>query len=117
VTDAQKHLLLRDCIEGYRYRWVWADDLEAPAAGRADLFGPTCTDDELALDYPFPAVGRGDLVAALGCGAYAQTFGATLNSLPRPAVVLVNGRRAEVVVRRDELDDILGRYQMPSWLV
>lgn len=86
VTDAQKHLLLRSCIEGYRYRWVQADDLDAPEAGAADLFGPTCTDDELALDYPFPAVRRGDLIAALACGAYAQTFGATLNSLPRPAV-------------------------------
>jgi hypothetical protein len=50
------------------------------------------------------------------CGAYAQTFGATLNSLPRPAVVLVRGDQARVVVRRDTLDDILGRYQIPSWL-
>jgi len=116
VTDAQKHLLLRNCVEGYQYRWVWADDIEAPAVGPADLFGPTCTDDELAIDYPFPAVGRGHLVAALACGAYAQTFGATLNSLPRPAVVLVRGDQAGVVVRRDTLDDILGRYQIPSWL-
>ena len=116
VTDAQKHLLLRNCIKGYRYRWVLADDLDAPVVGAADLFGPTCTGDELAVDCPFPAVVRGHLLAALGCGAYAQTFGATLNSLPRPAVVLVNGERAEVVVRRDTLDDVLGRYELPSWL-
>jgi diaminopimelate decarboxylase len=115
ITDATKHLLLRACIEGYGYRWVKANDLDAPAAGPADLFGPTCTDDELAIQYPFAAVARGDLVAALACGAYAQTFGATLNSLPRPAVVMVRGDQAEVVVRRDTLDDILGRYELPTW--
>jgi diaminopimelate decarboxylase len=116
ITDASKHLLLRACIEGYGYRWVKAADTTATPAGEADLFGPTCTDDELAVDYPFPEVERGDLLAALACGAYAETFGARLNSVPRAAVVLVNGDKAEVVVRRETLDDVLGRYELPGWL-
>jgi diaminopimelate decarboxylase len=116
VTDAQKHLLLRACIEDYRYRWVKADDLEAPTAGPVELFGPTCTDDELALGYDFPAVQRGDVVAALACGAYAQTFNASLNSMARPAVVLVNGSEVAVVVRRETVDDVLARYELPEWL-
>lgn len=116
ITDAQKHLLLRACIEGYKYRWVKADDLDAPTVGPAELFGPTCTDDELALGYPFPAVRRGDVVAALACGAYAQTFNASLNSMARPAVVLVNGKDAGVVVRRESVADVLARYELPDWL-
>jgi diaminopimelate decarboxylase len=116
VTDAQKHLLLRACIEGYKYRWVKADDMDAPAAGPAEIFGPTCTDDELALGYEFPAVQRGDVVAALACGAYAQTFNASLNSMTRPAVVLVNGKDAAVAVRRETVDDVLARYELPAWL-
>jgi diaminopimelate decarboxylase len=116
VTDAQKHLLLRACIEGYTYRWVKAGDLGAPPAGAAELFGPTCTDDELALGYDFPEVERGDVVAALACGAYAQTFEASLNSMARPAAVLVNGKEAAVVVRRQTVDDVLARYELPEWL-
>jgi len=116
ITDVQKHLLLRACIEGYKYRWVKADDLDAPSAGPAELFGPTCTDDELALGYEFPAVERGDVVAALACGAYAQTFNASLNSMARPAVVLVNGNDAAIVVRRETVDDVLARYELPDWL-
>ena len=116
VTDAQKHLLLRACIEGYKYRWVKANDLDAPVVGPAEIFGPTCTDDELALGYEFPEVERGDLVAALACGAYAQTFNASLNSMTRPAVVLVNGAEADVVVRRETVDDVLARYEVPAWL-
>ena len=116
VTDAQKHLLLRACIEGYKYRWVKAEDLDAPTVGPAEIFGPTCTDDELALGYDFPAVRRGDVVAALACGAYAQTFNASLNSMARPAVVLVNGTDAAVVVRRETVDDVLARYELPDWL-
>lgn len=116
ITDAQKHLLLRACIEGYKYRWVKADDVDAPTVGPAELFGPTCTDDELALQYDFPAVERGHVVAALACGAYAQTFNASLNSMPRPAVVLVNGEDAALVVRRETVDDVLSRYELPGWL-
>jgi diaminopimelate decarboxylase len=116
VTDASKHLLLRACIEDYAYRWVKADDLTAPPAGPADLFGPTCTDDELVVDYPFPEVRRGDLVAASATGAYAETFGARLNSLPRPAVVLVRGEEAAVVVRPESVDDVLARYELPGWM-
>ena len=116
VTDAQKHLLLRACIEGYKYRWAKAGDLEAPTVGPAELFGPTCTDDELALGYDFPAVERGDIVAALACGAYAQTFNASLNSMARPAVALVSGTDAAVVVRRETVDDVLARYELPAWL-
>ena len=116
VTDAQKHLLLRACIEDYKYRWVRADDLEAPTAGPVELFGPTCTDDELALGYDFPAVQRGDVLAALACGAYAQTFNASLNSMARPAVVLVSGSDAAVIVRRETVDDVLARYELPEWL-
>lgn len=116
VTDAQKHVLLRACVEGCRCRWVKADDLDAPAVGPAELFGPTCPDDGLALGCPFPAVARGDVVAALACGACAQTFGASLNPLPRPATVLVNGDRAAVVVRRETVDDVPARYGLPDWL-
>ena len=84
--------------------------------GPPKLFGPTCTNDELAVGYDFPSVARGDVVAALACGAYAQTFNASLNSMARPAVVLVNGREAAVAVRRERVDDVLGRYELPSWL-
>ena len=93
-----------------------ADDLDASTVGPAEIFGPTCTDDELALGYDFPAVRRGDVVAALACGAYAQTFNASLNSMARPAVVLVNGKDAAVVVRRETVDDVLARYELPDWL-
>jgi diaminopimelate decarboxylase len=116
VTDASKHLLLRASIEHYAYRWVKADDVDAPLAGPADLFGPTCTDDELVVDYPFPDVNSGDVVAALATGAYAETFGARLNSVPRPAVVLVRGDQAAVAVRRESVEDVLARYELPEWL-
>ena len=116
VTDASQHLLLRACIEGYNYKWVKAGELDEPPVGPADLFGPTCTDDELAVDYPFPEVERGDLVTALACGAYAETFGARLNSVPHPAVVLVNGSQADVVVRRESVEDVLARYELPARL-
>ena len=93
-----------------------ADDLEALATGPVELFGPTCTDDELALGYDFPAVERGDVVAALACGANARTFNASLNSMVRTAVVLVNGSDAVVVVRRETVDDVLARCELPEWL-
>jgi hypothetical protein len=36
--------------------------------------------------------------------------------MTRPAVVLVNGKDAGVVVRREIVDDVLARYELPDWL-
>ena len=64
-----------------------------------------------------PALRRGDVVAFLDTGAYGETKAALFNAQPRPATVLVNGERAEVITERETLQDILGRFRIPPRLL
>jgi diaminopimelate decarboxylase len=59
---------------------------------------------------PLPrALAGGDLVAAAVTGAYTHSLASNYNRVARPAMVLVAGGRAEVLVRRETVDDLLAR--------
>lgn len=74
----------------------------------ADVVGPVCeTGDFFARDRELAAVGAGDLVTILDAGAYGQSLASNYNSRPRPAEVLVEGKRARLIRRREMLKDLL----------
>lgn len=73
-----------------------------------DLVGPVCeTGDFLARDRALPAAGPGDLLAVMSAGAYGFSMASNYNSRLRPAEVLVRGRRAELVRRRERFRDLV----------
>lgn len=77
---------------------------------RADLVGPICeSGDFLALDRNLPAVREGDLLAVCSAGAYGYSMASNYNGRPRPAEVMVQGRKAVLVRRRETLQDIGGK--------
>ncbi|MBO9519946.1 MAG: diaminopimelate decarboxylase [Nocardioidaceae bacterium] len=52
-------------------------------------------------------VAPGDLVAVPGTGAYCRSMASNYNHVPRPPVVAVADGTSRVVVRREEVDDLL----------
>ena len=82
-----------------------------PRAGRArtvDVVGPVCeTGDFFARDRKLAPVEPGDLVALLDAGAYGMAQSSNYNSRPRPAEVLIEGRRARLIRRRETMGDLL----------
>ncbi len=73
-----------------------------------DVVGPVCeTGDFFARDRPLARVRAGDLVAVLDTGAYGMSLASNYNSRPRPAEILVDGRRARLIRRRESLEDLL----------
>ena len=71
---------------------------------------------DLLGERPLPALGRGDLLAVLDVGGYAEVLSNQFNLLPRPATVLVDGDTSEVIRRRETLDDILATQAVPARL-
>ena len=64
--------------------------------------------DVLARDVTLPVgVGVGDLLAIAATGAYSHAMASNYNRLPRPAMVLVGDGRADLLVRRETLDDVV----------
>jgi diaminopimelate decarboxylase len=53
------------------------------------------------------AVKPGDLVVLLDAGAYGMSLSSNYNSRTRPAEVLVEGKKARVVRRRETLKDLM----------
>ncbi|HEX8969279.1 MAG TPA: diaminopimelate decarboxylase, partial [Chloroflexota bacterium] len=79
-----------------------------------DLVGPLCTFDVMTGNCRLPPLRRGDVVAFLDAGAYGETKAATFNAQPRPATVLVNGSRADVITERETVWDVIGRFRVPA---
>ena len=82
----------------------------------SDVVGPICeSGDYFAKDRPLPRVSEGDFLALLSAGAYGSVMGSNYNSRCLAAEVLVNGKKAAVVRRRQDLNDIWADEQLASW--
>ena len=75
---------------------------------RVDVVGPICeTGDFFARDRELPAANEGDVLAILDAGAYGMALASNYNTRPRPAEVLLDGRSARVIRRRETIGDLL----------
>ena len=73
-----------------------------------DVVGPVCeTGDFFARDRALPALNEGDLLAILDAGAYGMALASNYNTRPRPAEVLVDGKSAKVIRRRETITDLM----------
>ncbi|GIW85829.1 MAG: diaminopimelate decarboxylase [Isosphaeraceae bacterium] len=121
IQDAAMNDLIRPALYESFHR-IWPvrvpDGLPAPPADfeaaipgttPQDVVGPVCeTGDFLAKDRPLPPLKRGDLLAIFSAGAYGMVMASNYNTRPRPAEVLVAGRNARLVRRRETYEDLLG---------
>jgi diaminopimelate decarboxylase len=105
---------LRPALYGARHLFAPAGAPREGGGMRADVVGKHCeSGDFLARDVKLPAgLAAGDLVASAATGAYTYAMASNYNRLPRPAMVLVGGGRARLLVRRETLDDVVGRDQL-----
>jgi diaminopimelate decarboxylase len=108
VTDAGMNDLLRPS----HYSSYHRIDPVVPHAGRetvaADVVGPICeSGDFLALDRVIERVEPGELLAIGTVGAYGFAMASTYNSRPRPAEVIVDGERAQLVRRRETYEELV----------
>jgi diaminopimelate decarboxylase len=73
-----------------------------------DVVGPVCeTGDFLARDRELPVVEEAELLAILDVGAYGMALASNYNTRPRPAEVLVEGKSAKIIRRRETVGDLM----------
>lgn len=65
--------------------------------------------DMIQENVPLPALSRGDLLAVLTTGAYNHSMASNYNNVPRPPIVMLDGQRDYVAVRRETYEDIAMR--------
>jgi diaminopimelate decarboxylase len=108
ITDAAMNDLIRPAL----YQ-AWHEVVPVrPRAGKAravDVVGPVCeSGDFFARDRKLAPVEPGDLVALLDAGAYGMAQSSNYNTRPRAAEVLVEGKKARLIRRRETMADLLG---------
>ncbi len=117
VVDAGMNDLLRPALYGSYHEIVPVQlrrGEEPESKLWADVVGPLCeTGDFLARDRELPDVQGDDLLAILATGAYGYALASNYNTRPRPAEVLVRHREAELIRRRESLDDLMAAETPP----
>jgi diaminopimelate decarboxylase len=73
-----------------------------------DIVGPVCeSGDFFARGREVPVVQEGELLAILDAGAYGMALASNYNTRPRAAEVLVDGKSAKVIRKREKVADLL----------
>lgn len=107
IVDAAMNDLIRPSLY-QAYHEIIPVERSARAAEQVDVVGPICeTGDFFARDRQLPTVEPGELVAILDAGAYGMSLASNYNTRPRAAEILVTGKRAQLIRRRESLKDLL----------
>ena len=78
-----------------------------------DVVGPVCeSGDWLGRDRTL-AIEEGDVLAILSAGAYGFVMASNYNTRPMPAEILVDGKNAYVVRKRQKLVDLFAHETVP----
>ena len=113
VVDAAMNDLIRPALYS---AWHEVKAVRESAGGAAvyDVVGPVCESaDFLAKDRRLAAQ-AGDLLAILSCGAYAMAMSSNYNTRPRAAEVLVKRGNAELVRRRESVEELFALERIPA---
>ena len=107
ITDGAMNDLIRPALYQAHHEIIPVH----PRAGKArvvDVVGPICeSGDFFAHDRALPPLQPGDLVAILDAGAYGMAQSSNYNTRMRPAEVMVEGKRARLIRRRETMADLL----------
>jgi diaminopimelate decarboxylase len=107
ITDAAMNDLIRPALYQAHHEIVPV----RPRAGRpktVDVVGPVCeSGDFFARDRKLAPVESGDLIVLLDAGAYGMAQASNYNTRVRPAEVLVEGKKARLIRRRETIADLL----------
>lgn len=107
IVDAAMNDLIRPSLYG-AYHEIVPVEVTGKPTSTVDVVGPVCeTGDFFARDRQLIEVSEGDLLAILDSGAYGMALASNYNTRTKPAEVLVEGRKAKIIRRRENVKDLL----------
>lgn len=108
IVDAAMNDLIRPALYRASHEIIPVVQRATSGVEVVDVVGPVCeTGDFFARDLKLPSSKEGDLLSILDTGAYGMVLASNYNTRFRPAEVLVKGRSAKVIRRRETILDLL----------
>jgi len=105
VDSGQNHLIRPMFYNAYHQ----IDNISNPQ-GTPRLYsvvGYICESDTLGYDRMISEVREGDILAIRNTGAYGFSMANNYNSRLRPAEVLIDGKKAQLIRRRETMEDLM----------
>jgi diaminopimelate decarboxylase len=99
---------IRPALYGAQYTARVANKFCSPQTETYSIAGRYCEQGDVLIDsVELPKLEMGDLLVIPNAGAYQLPMASNYNLIPRPAVVFVRDGHAQLVRRRETLDDLL----------
>ena len=100
-----------------KYCAAKADDVNAPCTQVVSIAGKCCESGDLvAADVRLPEVKKGDILAVFSTGAYHYSMASNYNRNFVPAAVLVKDGKADLIVKRQNYEDLVRNDVIPERL-
>lgn len=107
----------RPALYQARHEACLANRAAEAAVETVTIAGRYCESGDILIhDIALPDPRPGDVLAVSSTGAYNYAMSMNYNRLPRPAIVLVAGGRADVIVERESYGDIVAHDRLPARL-
>ncbi|MFD0870657.1 Diaminopimelate decarboxylase [Chlamydia abortus] len=107
----------RPALYDSKYEAMLANRGKDANAETVSIAGKCCeSGDMLIWDLELPKVQNGDILAVSCTGAYNYAMASNYNRIRRPAVVFVKDGQADLVVKRESLDDLTDLDVIPERL-
>ena len=115
VVDAAMNDLIRPSLYQAQHHIGLVAYRDGAPDEKVDVVGPICESaDFLAQDRMIPETQSGDLLAVFTAGAYSFSMASNYNSRRRVPEVLVSGKKAYVIRRRETYEDLVRGEAIPQ---
>lgn len=99
------------------YRVLAASQMSAPLSETVTLAGKHCESGDVVIQSAsLPPLKAGEVLVVPATGAYNYSMSSNYNRVPRPAAVLVNQGKADVILRRETYADLVRQDCLPDAL-
>jgi diaminopimelate decarboxylase len=100
----------RFALYGARYSCLPVTGLHREQSNKVSIAGPYCESGDVVIeDLPMPDLKEGELIAIPVAGAYHLSMSSNYNGARRPEVLMLEERNVDVMLRRETVEDLLGR--------
>jgi diaminopimelate decarboxylase len=100
----------RYAMYGARYSCLPVSNPGAERSGVVSIAGPYCESGDILIEnLPMPDVKVGDLLAIPAAGAYQLSMSSNYNGSRRPAVLMLEDGKANLIQRRETVEDLMWR--------
>ena len=107
----------RPALYGAKYDALIANKVLEEKVDVATIAGKCCeSGDILIWDLEVPTLDSGDILAVKNTGAYNYSMASHYNKIPKPGVLLLSAKEANIIVKRENYRDLLQNEEMPGHL-